>query len=112
MALEKDLESKCRKYVQTEYGGQLLKMSTLKGIPDRLVLLPGGRAMFCEFKQSGKTPRKLQNWWLRVLHRLGFASFWCDEYQEFKYKVDFEMRDYEKTDTDTDDVWLRESDSY
>jgi hypothetical protein len=42
------------------------------GLPDRLVLGPGGRAAFVELKAPGKTPRPLQ----RVVHRrlrdLGF----------------------------------------
>ncbi len=41
------------------------------GVPDRLVVLPGGRTGFVELKQAGSRPRKLQQFRMRELERLG-----------------------------------------
>ena len=49
------------------------------GIPDRLVLLPGGRMGFVELKAPGKKPRALQLARHRLLRRLGFKVYVIDE---------------------------------
>ena len=41
------------------------------GVPDRIVVLPGGRIGFIELKQQGGQPRKLQLFQLAELKRLG-----------------------------------------
>ena len=44
------------------------------GIPDRIILLPGGRILFAETKRpKGGEVRKLQEWWHKTLRRLGFT---------------------------------------
>jgi len=48
------------------------------GMPDRLVLLPGGRIGFVEVKAPGKVPRPLQVARHRLLKRLGFKVFTLD----------------------------------
>ena len=47
----------------------------LDGMPDRLVLLPGGRLAFVEVKAPGKKPRPLQKVRHEMLRRLGFAVY-------------------------------------
>ena len=42
------------------------------GMPDRMVLLPGGRIIFIEVKAPGKKPRPLQELRHRQLRKLGF----------------------------------------
>ena len=43
------------------------------GVPDRLVLLPGGRLVFVELKRPrGGRVAPLQDWWARKLSALGF----------------------------------------
>ena len=42
------------------------------GMPDRLILLPGGRFAFAELKAPGEKPRSLQLARHRLLRRLGF----------------------------------------
>ena len=58
-----------------ELGGVALKLQPPPaGIPDRLVLLPGGRMYFIELKRPGEGPRKLQVYWLEKLLRMGFEA--------------------------------------
>ena len=49
------------------------------GMPDRLVLLSGGRMGFVELKAPGRKPRPLQLVRHRLLRRLGFKVFVIDE---------------------------------
>ena len=49
------------------------------GMPDRLVLLPGGRMGFVELKAPGKKPRALQLARHRLFRRLGFKVYVIDE---------------------------------
>jgi tRNA U54 and U55 pseudouridine synthase Pus10 len=49
-----------------------------RGVPDRLVALPGGRAFFIEFKQPGKKLSALQNLEHLELQGLGFPVYVCD----------------------------------
>lgn len=51
-------------------GGKALKLmpASMAGLPDRLVLFPGGRMFFCELKVPGRKPTRLQertHAWLR-----------------------------------------------
>ena len=48
------------------------------GMPDRLVLLPGGKIGFVEVKAPGKEPRPLQVARHGVLRRLGFKVYVLD----------------------------------
>lgn len=50
----------------------------LDGVPDRIVLLPGGKIGFVEMKAPGEAPRKLQIARMERLRRLGYKSFACD----------------------------------
>ena len=45
----------------------------LDGVPDRIILLPGGRIAFAELKAPGQKPRPLQLRRKAQLERLGFA---------------------------------------
>ena len=49
------------------------------GMPDRLVLLPGGRMGFVELKAPGRKPRPLQLARHRLLRRLGFKVYVIDD---------------------------------
>jgi hypothetical protein len=44
------------------------------GLPDRLLLRPGGTAAFIEFKRLGEGPTKIQAYWLARLRRMGFEA--------------------------------------
>ncbi|OMQ26876.1 VRR-NUC domain-containing protein [Serratia oryzae] len=56
-------------------GGTAYKFTSpgRRGVPDRLVLLPGGRAVFVECKAPGETPRPDQLREHNRLRALGFA---------------------------------------
>ena len=76
---ERDIE---RKFVRTakEAGGIALKFVSpgFDGMPDRIVLMPGGRIGFVEVKDTGKKPRPLQVARYRLLAGLGFRVFVLD----------------------------------
>lgn len=48
------------------------------GMPDRLVLLPGGKCGFVEVKAPGKKPRVLQVVRHEMLRALGFKAYVLD----------------------------------
>lgn len=48
------------------------------GVPDRLVCLPGGRAVFVELKASGKKPTRMQMFQHGKLQALGFQVWIID----------------------------------
>lgn len=52
------------------------------GMPDRLILLPGGRMAFVELKAPGKKPRPLQEARHRLLRRLGFKVYVIDSVEQ------------------------------
>jgi len=49
------------------------------GMPDRLVLLPGGKIGFVEVKAPGKEPRPLQVARHELLRKLGFKVYVLDD---------------------------------
>lgn len=55
-------------------GGLALKLvsPSLIGLPDRLVLLPGGEAFFVELKRPGGKTRPIQDRVIGMIRRLGF----------------------------------------
>ena len=82
---EKTLEAKLRKGVEKR-GGMALKLSAQlhRGLPDRLILMPGGRAYFAEIKTTGKKPTKLQEKCHRELRALGFTVWVVDSTQRLE----------------------------
>ena len=52
------------------------------GMPDRIVLLPGGHSGFVEVKAPGEKPRPLQLSRHGLLRRLGFKVFVLDDEQQ------------------------------
>ena len=76
---EKQLERKLAVTVKSA-GGLAAKFVSpgLDGMPDRLILMPGGVAAFVEVKAPGRRPRLLQLHRHRLLRRLGVQVFVLD----------------------------------
>ena len=73
--LEKSIENVLRKAVEAE-GGLCLKWVCPghRGVPDRMILFPGGIIAFVELKRPGAKVKAggLQEWWREKLAGLGF----------------------------------------
>jgi hypothetical protein len=75
--LEKDIEKKLVDVVR-QHGGLCLKWVCpgWAGVPDRIVLLPGGRVIFVELKRpKGGQMSSRQVWWMKKLRALGFKHW-------------------------------------
>lgn len=77
--LEKEIEAYLVKRVK-ELGGRSYKWVSPGnvGVPDRIVLLPGGRIIFVELKQPGKRPTAVQRVVMAQLRGLDFRATWTD----------------------------------
>lgn len=51
---------------------------SMAGLPDRIVLMPGGRVFFAELKAPGKRPRPLQAAVHNILRGMGFRVYVID----------------------------------
>lgn len=71
---EKEVERYLCQQVKKKLGGMALKFVSpgLSGVPDRLVLMPGGKITFVETKAPGKNLRKLQEYVCGMIAALGF----------------------------------------
>ena len=74
-------------------GGKALKFISpgVTGVPDRIVLLPGGRIIFVELKAPGKNLRKIQEYRAKELRKLGFQVECLDTVE----KVDLFIKEVE-----------------
>lgn len=70
--IEKTLCSEVKKL-----GGWAIKLPSylLNGLPDRIILMPQGRAYFAETKSKGGTPSKIQQLIINKIKKLGFTVF-------------------------------------
>jgi hypothetical protein len=66
----------------------------MNGVPDRLVLLPNGKAGFCELKAPGKQMRPLQVKRKQQLEALGYPVFCVDSFEQIRPVIDA-IRNYE-----------------
>lgn len=69
---ESELETKFKSLIH-QAGGKAYKFISPgnDGVPDRLVILPGGKIGFVELKQTGRKPGKLQEFRMRELEQMG-----------------------------------------
>ena len=85
---EKTLEARLRKEVEALGGKALKLMSQLhRGLPDRLVLMPGGLAFFVELKSTGKKPTGLQTHCHDQLRQMGFEVYVVDTTESLEKAV-------------------------
>ncbi len=77
--LERVIESRLRQEAKKR-GGMALKFVSpgMNGVPDRIVLLPGGKMAFVELKAPGKVPRAMQEKRMGQLRKLGFLVYMLD----------------------------------
>ena len=76
--LEKEIEQKLVNIVK-RHGGLCLKWICpgWAGVPDRIVLLPGGKVIFVELKRpKGSVISSRQKWWADKLKVLGFEHWY------------------------------------
>ena len=86
---EKLIERKLRDMVRLR-GGLALKFTSpgFDGVPDRIVLLPGGHIGFVEIKTTGLNPRPLQVRRKRQLEQLGFKVYIIDRPEQIGGVID------------------------
>ena len=75
-------------------GGQALKFTSqsMNGVPDRLVLLLGGKCAFVEMKAPGKQMRILQRKRRLQLEELGFPVFCVDRPEQIQPVINALLR--------------------
>lgn len=77
---EDTVENHLKKLVKT-HRGVCIKLNPfgMRGVPDRLVLLPGGAVLFFELKRPvGGRFEPLQERWHTKLRQLGFRVYVCN----------------------------------
>lgn len=86
---ERQIEQKFVKAVKTA-GGIAPKLTSpgFDGMPDRMVLMPGGHIGFVEVKAPGEKPRPLQLSRHRLLRRLGFKVYVLDDAEQIGGIID------------------------
>lgn len=89
---EKIIEEYLREKVKT-IGGRAYKFVSPGnvGVPDRIILFPGGRIIFIELKAPGKKPTALQEAQQKRINNLGFRVLTLDS----KSAVDELIKDME-----------------
>jgi hypothetical protein len=91
--LEKEIESKLVRLVRNR-GGLCLKWVCpgWAGVPDRIILLPGGRVVFVELKRpKGGALSSRQVWWGRKLRSLGFRPYVIWSHENLEAFKDLEL---------------------
>lgn len=105
--LEKSIENVLRQAVETE-GGACLKWTCPghRGVPDRMILFPGGVIAFVELKRPGAKVRAggLQEWWREKLGSFGFRCYEISTVEQVKCLVNYlEMESFMVTVEDSGD---------
>lgn len=82
---EKILENKLKDIIK-DLGGLYIKLlaNYIKGLPDRVCLLPGGILFFAEIKTTKQKPEKMQQYIHSKLKQLGFKVFVIDNSEDLK----------------------------
>lgn len=84
--LERDIEKALVAMIKSR-GGLCLKWVCpgWAGVPDRIILLPGGHIIFAELKRpKGGKVSPLQQWWREKLSELGFDHYYIYNHENVK----------------------------
>lgn len=107
--LEKSIENILRKAVEDE-GGVCLKWTCPghRGVPDRMILFPGGIIAFVELKRPGAKVKAggLQEWWRQRLVGFGFRCYeisTVEQVQQLVFQLSTES--FALTTSYADDDW-------
>lgn len=88
--LEKSIENVLRKAVEAE-GGLCLKWVCPghRGVPDRMILFPGGIIAFVELKRPGAKVKAggLQEWWREKIQSFGFPCYEISDAEQIQQLV-------------------------
>lgn len=84
MTRERTVERRFRE-LAARHGGVAFKWESpgVAGVPDRILLLPGGRMFLVELKRPGGRPRPIQEAMHARLERLGFPVHVVDDADRF-----------------------------
>ena len=85
-ALERDIEKALTTMIKRR-GGMCLKWVCpgWSGVPDRIILLPGGRIIFAELKRpKGGRVSPMQQWWREQLMKLNFDHYYIYNLENVK----------------------------
>ena len=77
---EKQVEQRLKRRIEKEIPGARCMKWTCpghNGVPDQIILLPGGRVVFAEVKKPGEKPRQTQLFMHERLRRIGFIVLGC-----------------------------------
>ena len=85
---ENIIEQRLKKEIE-KIGGKALKFVSpgVAGVPDRIVLMPGGIIIFVELKAPGKKLRAMQEYRAKELRALGFRVECIDSIDKIKELV-------------------------
>lgn len=91
---EKTVESKFSSAVKAK-GGLAVKFTSpgFNGMPDRLVMFPGGRIAFVVVKAPGETSRPLQRSRHKLLRRMGFKVYVLDSTADIQRIIEEVLKD-------------------
>lgn len=82
---ESGIEKRIKDIVEKQ-GGRCLKWVSpgFTGVPDRIIILPGGRIIFAEIKRPGEKPRPRQKRVAQILKGLGCEVVVLDDPDQMK----------------------------
>lgn len=77
---EKVIEDRLKEGTEKECGGMCIKLYSIffTGLPDRMLLLPGGVIVFVELKSTGKPQSGRQRFVSKQIRKLGFLVLVID----------------------------------
>lgn len=91
--MESTIERKLKEYVESK-SGECYKLTGIRGIPDRMIVLPGGKVGFAEIKQKKGVLSDIQKHMLNMMYDLGHVVgvIWReDQIKPFCHRVAYNL---------------------